>query len=90
MAGALASKYRNSGQTCVCANRFLVHAGIHDKFVELLAAKVAALVLGNGLEGPTDQVPQGNVANSSVKVCHAATENIPLNDGKSQTFAPYV
>lgn len=62
--GALKSKYRNSGQTCVCANRFLVHTSVHDAFVERLTAKAAALVLGNGLEGPTDQVssPQRDVA----------------------------
>ncbi|MDE2368666.1 MAG: NAD-dependent succinate-semialdehyde dehydrogenase [Burkholderiales bacterium] len=48
--GAMASKYRNAGQTCVCANRFYVQAGIHDAFVEKLAAKVASLRVGNGFE----------------------------------------
>jgi succinate-semialdehyde dehydrogenase/glutarate-semialdehyde dehydrogenase len=48
--GALASKYRNAGQTCVCANRLVVQAGVHDAFVEKLAARVAALKVGNGFE----------------------------------------
>ena len=48
VAGAIASKFRNSGQTCVCANRFLVQRGVHDAFVERLGAAVRALVVGNG------------------------------------------
>ncbi len=48
VAGAIASKYRNAGQTCVCTNRFYVQAGVHDAFVEKLAAATAALVVGNG------------------------------------------
>ncbi|MCC6773490.1 MAG: aldehyde dehydrogenase family protein, partial [Gemmatimonadaceae bacterium] len=49
VAGAIASKYRNAGQTCVCANRLLVQGGIHDRFVERLAAAAAALKVGDGL-----------------------------------------
>ncbi|MDE1925958.1 MAG: NAD-dependent succinate-semialdehyde dehydrogenase [Burkholderiales bacterium] len=48
--GAMASKYRNAGQTCVCANRFYVQAGVHDAFVDKLAAKIGALRVGNGFE----------------------------------------
>lgn len=48
--GAMASKYRNAGQTCVCANRFFVHNEVHDVFVEKLAAKVRALTVGNGAD----------------------------------------
>ncbi|CAM3774607.1 NAD-dependent succinate-semialdehyde dehydrogenase [Roseateles saccharophilus] len=48
--GAIASKYRNAGQTCVCTNRFYAQEGVYDAFVEKLAAKVAALQLGNGFE----------------------------------------
>jgi succinate-semialdehyde dehydrogenase/glutarate-semialdehyde dehydrogenase len=55
--GAMLAKFRNSGQTCVCANRILVQTGIHDRFVEALTARVKALRVGNGLEGPTDQGP---------------------------------
>ena len=50
VAGAVASKYRNAGQTCVCANRILVQERIHDAFVERLAEKGAAFHLGNGLD----------------------------------------
>ncbi len=56
-AGALASKFRNTGQTCVCANRFLVHADIYDAFVERLAARVRDLRAGDGLAGETNQGP---------------------------------
>jgi len=55
--GAIAFKFRNTGQTCVCANRILVQSGIHDRFAEALAARVAAFRVGNGLEGETDQGP---------------------------------
>lgn len=48
--GAIASKYRNSGQTCVCANRFLVHSKVMDVFAEKLAAKVTALPVGYGFD----------------------------------------
>ncbi|TIO39288.1 MAG: aldehyde dehydrogenase family protein, partial [Mesorhizobium sp.] len=48
--GAITAKYRNSGQTCVCTNRFLVQAGIYDKFVEKLAAASNSLKVGSGLE----------------------------------------
>ena len=55
--GALASKFRNTGQTCVCANRLLVHDAVYDAFAEMLAARVAAYRVGPGLDGPTDQGP---------------------------------
>lgn len=48
--GAMASKYRNAGQTCVCTNRFLVQEGIYDAFVEKLSAATASLKVGNGLD----------------------------------------
>ncbi len=48
--GAMASKYRNAGQTCVCANRLYVQAGVYDAFLEKLALKVGALKVGNGFE----------------------------------------
>ncbi|WNL38644.1 NAD-dependent succinate-semialdehyde dehydrogenase [Halomonas sp. PAMB 3232] len=47
--GAIASKFRNAGQTCVCTNRFLVQDGVYDAFVEKLAARVQALKVGDGL-----------------------------------------
>ncbi|KAG1715255.1 Glutarate-semialdehyde dehydrogenase DavD [Nymphon striatum] len=48
--GALISKFRNNGQTCVCANRIYVQAGVYDAFAEKLATKVAALKTGNGFD----------------------------------------
>lgn len=55
--GAMASKFRNTGQTCVCANRFLVQAEIYDQFAAALADKVRSLNAGDGLQGITDQGP---------------------------------
>ncbi len=55
--GALASKYRNAGQTCVCANRLYVQAGIHDAFVQKLAEKVSGIKVGNGFEAGVTQGP---------------------------------
>ncbi|WP_369026735.1 NADP-dependent succinate-semialdehyde dehydrogenase [Qipengyuania sp. RANM35] len=55
--GAMASKYRNSGQTCVCTNRLYVQAGVYDQFVEKLAARAKALKVGNGMDDGTEQGP---------------------------------
>jgi succinate-semialdehyde dehydrogenase/glutarate-semialdehyde dehydrogenase len=57
VAGAMASKYRNAGQTCVCANRILVQAGVYDAFAERLAAAVARLKVGAGTEEGVTQGP---------------------------------
>jgi succinate-semialdehyde dehydrogenase/glutarate-semialdehyde dehydrogenase len=55
--GAMASKFRNSGQTCVCANRLLVQSGIYAAFAEKLTAKVKTLKVGNGLDAGVTQGP---------------------------------
>ncbi|HVK78991.1 MAG TPA: NAD-dependent succinate-semialdehyde dehydrogenase [Verrucomicrobiae bacterium] len=55
--GAIASKFRNTGQTCVCANRFLVHTDIYDAFCDALAAQTQQLIAGDGLAGETTQGP---------------------------------
>jgi succinate-semialdehyde dehydrogenase/glutarate-semialdehyde dehydrogenase len=55
--GAMASKFRNTGQTCVCANRIYVQDGIYDAFAEKLAAAAKAMKVGNGLTGETQQGP---------------------------------
>jgi succinate-semialdehyde dehydrogenase / glutarate-semialdehyde dehydrogenase len=55
--GAIASKYRNTGQTCVCANRLLVHAKVYEEFATRLAAAVLKLRVGDGLAAVTDQGP---------------------------------
>lgn len=55
--GAIASKYRNMGQTCVCANRMYVHDAVYDEFAEKLAAAVKAMKVGDGLEEGVVQGP---------------------------------
>jgi succinate-semialdehyde dehydrogenase/glutarate-semialdehyde dehydrogenase len=55
--GAVVSKYRNTGQTCVCANRLLVQAGVYDEFARKLSVAVGKLRVGDGLKGVTDQGP---------------------------------
>jgi succinate-semialdehyde dehydrogenase/glutarate-semialdehyde dehydrogenase len=55
--GLMASKYRNTGQTCVCANRVYVQDGVYEAFAAKLAVAVAGLRVGDGLAGPTDQGP---------------------------------
>jgi succinate-semialdehyde dehydrogenase/glutarate-semialdehyde dehydrogenase len=57
VAGALASKFRNMGQTCVCANRILVQDGVYDAFADKLASEVAKLKVGNGFEDGVGQGP---------------------------------
>ncbi len=57
VAGAMVSKYRNSGQTCICTNRFIVQDSIHDAFVERLAAAVGTLRVGPGDGEAVDQGP---------------------------------
>jgi succinate-semialdehyde dehydrogenase/glutarate-semialdehyde dehydrogenase len=60
--GALASKYRNAGQTCVCANRLYVQDGVYDAFAQKLVAAVLKLKVGNGLDANVTQGPLINAA----------------------------
>ncbi|QJI29460.1 NAD-dependent succinate-semialdehyde dehydrogenase [Pseudomonas sp. ADAK18] len=60
--GAMASKFRNTGQTCVCVNRFFIQDSVYDAFTEKLAAAVAAMRVGRALEGETEQGPLINAA----------------------------
>ncbi|AOJ78829.1 NADP-dependent succinate-semialdehyde dehydrogenase [Burkholderia ubonensis] len=60
--GAIASKYRNSGQTCVCTNRFYVHEAVYDQFAQKLAAAVGQLKVGRGTEPGVTQGPLINEA----------------------------
>lgn len=55
--GAIASKFRNAGQTCVCANRFYVQEAVYDEFIQKLVAEVDKLKVGNGLDESTDIGP---------------------------------
>ncbi|HHA3767542.1 TPA: NAD-dependent succinate-semialdehyde dehydrogenase [Acinetobacter baumannii] len=65
--GALIAKFRNAGQTCVCVNRFLVQAGIYEKFIAALSQKIQNFNIGNGLEARHDIGPLIN-ANAVKKV----------------------
>lgn len=78
VAGAMGSKFRNSGQTCVCSNRFLVQSGIHDRFVEKLGlAMDAELRVGHGSHPDTTQGPLINVR-AAEKVEHQVTDAVAL------------
>jgi len=70
--GAMASKFRNTGQTCVCVNRFYVQDKIYDAFAAKLAAAVKELKVGNALTGPTDQGPLINKAALAKVESHVA------------------
>ncbi|MFV0371365.1 MAG: NAD-dependent succinate-semialdehyde dehydrogenase [Azonexus sp.] len=70
--GALAAKYRNTGQTCVCANRFLVEEGIYEAFAEQFAARVQALQVGAGDEAGVQQGPLINAAGLAKVEAHVA------------------
>jgi succinate-semialdehyde dehydrogenase / glutarate-semialdehyde dehydrogenase len=95
--GALASKFRNAGQTCVCANRFYVQAGVYDAFVAQFSAKVQALKVGNGFEAGVQQGPliedaavakvKRHVADALAKGGKVETGGQPL---QGQFFAPTV
>nr|BFD40903.1 NADP-dependent succinate-semialdehyde dehydrogenase [Pseudomonas sp. FFPRI_1] len=60
--GAMASKFRNTGQTCVCVNRFFIQEGVYEAFTAKLAEAVAALRVGSALDGDTEQGPLINAA----------------------------
>lgn len=97
--GAIASKFRNAGQTCVCANRLIVQSGIYDAFAEALAARVAGLKVGPGLAGPSDQGPlidaravdkaKAHVADAVARGGQVLTGGAPL-PGEGTFFAPTV
>lgn len=72
VAGAMASKYRNTGQTCVCANRLFVHEDIYDAFAQKLIDEVSRLRVGDGLAGETDQGPLINKAALNKVMEHVA------------------
>jgi succinate-semialdehyde dehydrogenase/glutarate-semialdehyde dehydrogenase len=60
--GAMASKFRNTGQTCVCVNRFYVQDGVYDAFTQALTAAVRNMRVGNALQGEVEQGPLINAA----------------------------
>ena len=60
--GAMASKYRNTGQTCVCANRIYVQDGVYDEFLSRFSQAISAMKVGDGLKGATQQGPLINMS----------------------------
>jgi succinate-semialdehyde dehydrogenase / glutarate-semialdehyde dehydrogenase len=70
--GAVASKYRNTGQTCVCTNRFIVHDAVYDAFTRQLAAAVSGLKVGDGVEAGTQQGPLINESAVQTVEAHVA------------------
>ena len=89
--GAIASKYRNAGQTCVCANRVFVQSGIYDEFAAALSAKVAEMKVGDGFEDGVVQGPlidqqgfekvQSHVADAIAKGGNVLTGGEPHEKG---------
>ncbi|WP_334164010.1 NAD-dependent succinate-semialdehyde dehydrogenase [Phenylobacterium sp.] len=99
VAGAIASKFRNTGQTCVCANRFYVQSGIYDAFAARLAEAAGRLRAGDGLAGATDQGPlieerardkvAAHVADALAGGARALTGGAPIA-GEGAFFQPTV
>ena len=88
--GALIAKYRNAGQTCVCVNRFLVQAGIYEKFIAALNEKVQKFAIGNGLEAGNEIGPLINanaVKKVEAHVADALEKNARLVAGGKQHSA---
>ncbi|MBB4633391.1 NAD-dependent succinate-semialdehyde dehydrogenase [Sphingosinicella soli] len=83
--GAIESKFRNAGQTCVCPNRLLVHDMVHDAFVERLVRRVAAFVVGPGREGPDigPLIDQHAIAKVEAHVADALSRGARLMCGGS-------
>jgi len=82
--GAMASKYRNAGQTCVCANRLLVQDGVYDAFAAKLAEAVAKLKIGNGLEDGVTTGPlidDGAVAKAEEHIADALSKGAKVTLG---------
>ena len=81
--GAIAAKYRNSGQTCVCTNRFYAQAGIYDQFVEKLTAATSALKVGEYTDEEVQQGPLINLA--AVEKCEAFVKDAKEHGGEIAT-----
>lgn len=97
--GAMASKFRNAGQTCVCTNRFLVQKGVYDAFLEKLTNRVRQLRVGNGLEegvtiGPLINAAAVDKVQSHVQDCQAKGGRLLCGGGIHELggnfFAPTV
>ncbi|MGH2342370.1 NAD-dependent succinate-semialdehyde dehydrogenase [Segnochrobactraceae bacterium EtOH-i3] len=83
VAGAIAAKFRNSGQTCVCTNRLYVQAGIYDAFVEAFSAAVRKLKVGPGLEPGVEQGPL--ISDKALEKVEALVEDAAERGGRIVT-----
>jgi|TARA_Y100001968_G_scaffold63629_1_gene54414 succinate-semialdehyde dehydrogenase/glutarate-semialdehyde dehydrogenase len=84
VAGAMVSKFRNAGQTCVCANRFLVHEDVQTEFAEKLSARITDLKVGNGMDEGTTIGPlinEGAAATVHKLVTSAVAQGATLKMG---------
>jgi len=95
VAGAMISKFRNAGQTCVCANRILVQEGIYDEFAERLAAAAAKLTLGSGTDdgvtvGPLINEGAANDVMAFIDDAVAKGANVSLGGGRSDLGPGFV
>ena len=98
--GAIVSKYRNTGQTCVCANRLLVQASVYDEFADKLAAAVDALKVGSGLDAGVTQGPliddaavekvESHIRDAVSKGATVFKGGHRLGEGGGRFFAPTV
>jgi succinate-semialdehyde dehydrogenase/glutarate-semialdehyde dehydrogenase len=94
VAGAMASKYRNAGQTCVCANRLFVQEGVYDAFVEKLTRAVEALSVGNGAEdgieiGPLIDEKAAEDVDSLVQDAVGLGASVAVGGGRSSLGRTY-
>ncbi len=89
--GAIASKFRNAGQTCVCANRIYAQAAIHDAFVTRLTARIEAMKIGDGAEPGTDigpMIDMGAVEKTEEHIADALAKGATLvTGGQRRSFA---
>jgi succinate-semialdehyde dehydrogenase/glutarate-semialdehyde dehydrogenase len=93
--GAVASKFRNSGQTCICANRIFVQRGIYDRFAEAFTREVTAMPVGNGLhpesligpliDQPARQKVERHVADATAHGAELLTGGVPLPPDRNPT-----
>jgi succinate-semialdehyde dehydrogenase / glutarate-semialdehyde dehydrogenase len=98
--GAMVSKYRNAGQTCVCANRLYVQDGVYDTFIEKLAAKAKTIKVGNGFEAGVSQGPliddqaiakvERHVADAMAKGAKVLTGGKRIGEPGSRYYEPTV
>ena len=79
VAGTMANKFRNTGQTCICNNRILVQRGVHDEFVEKLVSAVSKLVVGNPFDESSEQgslINEAAAQKVSVLCCVYLTDHV--------------